>query len=241
MKRKIRELKTHGAAGPDGIRPQLLQQCVDELSPVLAMIGRKSLDTGNVPEEWRKANVVPIFKKGSKSSPANYRPVSLTCVCCKIIESIIKDDLVAHLRTNKLITPSQHGFTKNRSCATNLLEFMEEITREVDRGECVDVVYLDFAKAFDKVPTARLLKKLKAHRAEGKVAAWIKAWLTDRAQRVNVRGKFSSWRQVLSGVPQGSVLGDGLQCGLVPHHAPRHSQPRTCVPHGWHQAGGDRK
>ena len=152
VKKKIKELKPHGAAGPDGIRPRLLQECVEELAPVLAMIGRKSLDSGIVPEEWKKANVVPIFKKGKKSSPANYRPVSLTSVCCKIVESIIKDDLLQHLKSNKLIRSSQHGFTKNRSCTTHLLEFLESVTGEVDSGRSVDVVYLDFAKAFDQGP-----------------------------------------------------------------------------------------
>ena len=151
--------------------------------------------------------MLPIFKKGSKTSPGSYRPVSLTSVCCKVIESIIKDDLVRHLKTNSLINKSQHGFTKNRSCTTNLLEFLD-VTKEVDNRKNVNVVYLDFAKAFDKVPVpkVRLLNKLRAHRVEWNVAAWIEAWLTDRAQRVVVGGKFSSWRAVLSGVPQGSVL-----------------------------------
>ena len=112
----------------------------------------------------------------------------MTCVCCKIIESIVKDDLLDHLRRNKLIADSQHGFMKNRSCATNLLDFLEQVTKAVDSGKDVDVIYLDFAKAFDKVPTERLLRKLKAHGVEGQVAEWIKAWLTQRKQRVVIRG-----------------------------------------------------
>ena len=152
VKKKIKELKPHGAAGPDGIRPRLLQECVEELAPVLAMIGRKSLDSGIVPEEWKKANVVPIFKKGKKSSPANYRPVSLTSVCCKIVESIIKDDLLQHLNSNKLIRTSQHGFIKNRSCTTNLLEFLESVTKEVDSGRSVDVVYRTLPRRLTRSP-----------------------------------------------------------------------------------------
>ena len=192
MREKIQKLKEHSAAGPDEISPRVLKKCQNQLAPVLAMIFRKSMEQGAVPDEWKQANVVPIYKKGSKSAPGNYRPVSLTSVCCKLMESIIKDDIMQHLDKNKLINASQHGFMPGRSCTTNLLEFLEKVTLAADQGTPIDIVYLDFAKAFDKVPTARLMKKLRAHGIGGWVARWIEEWLTGRRQRVTVNGKKST-------------------------------------------------
>ena len=205
--KKIDKLKLKSAPGPEGITPKILKTFSEQISLPLSIIFQKSYDSGEVPADWKKANVTPIFKKGKKSLASNHRPVSLTPIPCKIMESIIKDDVTEYLETNSLINDTQHGFRQRRSCLTNLLEYTEEITKAFDSGQNIDMVYLDFAKAFDKVPIKRLLLKVRALGIDDKTAKWIEGWLKERMQRVVINGKFSHWILVTSGVPQGSVLG----------------------------------
>ncbi len=151
--------------------------------------------------------MIPIFKKGSKLKPCNYRPISLTSVPFKVMERIIVEKINAHFQKEKLFTPHQHGFLNGKSCTTNMLEYIDLLTTSIAKGQSVDVLCTDFAKAFDTVPHKRLLSKLKAYGIGDHLLAWIANFLSNRNQKV-VMGDFqSSRRKVLSGVPQGSVLG----------------------------------
>jgi len=146
LQTKIRKLRKEAAPGPDGITPRFLQEFEMELLTPLEILLNKSLSTAEVPAEWKAANVTPIFKKGAKGDVGNYRPVSLTSIPCKLLESVVKDRMMHHLLSNKLIRDTQHGFMPGRSCATNLVQFMDLVTKAVDEGQSVDIFYLDFAK-----------------------------------------------------------------------------------------------
>ena len=210
VRTKLSKLNPSKSAGPDNIHGKILKELSDQLNYPLSKIFNQSLNEGKIPTEWKLANVKPLFKKGSKNQVKNYRPVSLTSICGKTMERIIRDEIINHLEENFLISDKQHGFRSRRSCATQLIEIMEIWTNLLDKGIAVDCIYLDFAKAFDKVPHYRLLEKARAYGIRGKLLQWISDFLIGRTQRVKLNNVFSDSRDVLSGIPQGSVLGPTL-------------------------------
>ncbi|MCG8047766.1 MAG: reverse transcriptase family protein, partial [Candidatus Thiodiazotropha endolucinida] len=206
----LKDLNPYKSPGPDNIGPRVLKELADDVAPLLLLIYRKSLDTGEVPDDWRSANVTPVYKKGQKYLPENYRPISLTSICCKIMEHIIASKIMTHGEDNNILYPLQHGFRRGRSCETQLIEFVDDLSTNLEDGQQTDVLVMDFAKAFDKVCHSLLIHKLHHYGIQGKVNRWIQSWLTNRRQVVVVEGESSGSVSVESGVPQGSVLGPGL-------------------------------
>jgi hypothetical protein len=206
----LTNLNIYKAPGPDNISPRVLKNLAPSISPILADIFTTSYESGEVPEDWKQANVSPIFKKGNKGDAANYRPISLTCVCCKIMEHIITSNIMKHAKNQNILYEFQHGFRDQRSCETQLLEFVHDIVCNMQQGKQTDVLVMDFSKAFDKVGHQRLLHKLHHYGIQGNTNNWIRGFLTGRSQTVVLDGENSYRADVLSGVPQGSVLGPCL-------------------------------
>ena len=173
----LQNLDANKAPGPDGVHPLVLKHCSSELAPNLKVAFVQSLNTGNIPLDWLLANVTPMYKKGSKDLPVNYCPISLTSVCTKVMEHIYLS-IISHLNRNDVLSGNQHGFRSGYSCSTQPISLIEDLNFHMDYNVQIDIILLDFSKAFSTVPHRRLLKKLKFYHIENQVIHWIEKWLT---------------------------------------------------------------
>ena len=205
--KKLKKLKVNKSPGPDSVHPRIINELAETLSVPLVIIYNTSIRTKTLPMDWKHANVSVIFKKGSKTTPKNYRPVSLTSILCKTLESIVRDSIIEHMEMNNLFSKKQFGFITGRSTVLQLLHVLNIWIEILDQGGDLEVVYCDFMKAFDKVPHRRLIHKIEKYGITGNVLGWIESFLSDRTHCVVINNTKSHCAAVTSGIPQGSVLG----------------------------------
>ena len=207
VKEAIKDIPSYSAPGPDKLPAILLKECSEEIAEAIVMIWRRSVDTSEIPQMMKLQTIIPVYKKENKALPENYRPVSLTSHLIKIFGRIVRKQIIKHIEDNRLLSENQHAFRAGRSCLTQLLQHMDAVLKSLENNLNIDVVYLDFSKAFDYVDHNMLLKKVKQFGIKGKLYSWIESFITNRYQQVLVDGKLSSRERVVSGVPQGTVLG----------------------------------
>ena len=205
----LNNLNPFKAAGPDGVSSRFLKEFANQIVPGLTLVMQASLDQSQIPNDWRHALVAPVFKSGKndKSKAENYRPISLTSVSCKVMEHIIHSSIISHLDSTNVLTDTQHGFRKNRSCVSQLIMTVNDLAKSLNEAKQVDSILLDFSKAFDKVDHDKLCQKLEHYGIRGKAHSWVKNYLANRTQTVVINGENSESAPVVSGVPQGTVLG----------------------------------
>jgi ribonucleases P/MRP protein subunit RPP40 len=209
LKRRILALPQNSAPGPDEVSSALMRCCPHECSTILLRIFVESYQCGCLPDDWKSANVIPIHKgnRTPRSEISNYRPISLTSICCKLMEHILTSEMYAYLDSKSFFVDAQHGFRRRYNCETQLLEFVHSLASSYDASQQSDVIFLDFAKAFDKVCHSILISKVFQAGIAPKVCTWISDFLRTRKMQVYTEGVLSRPVSVLSGVPQGSVLG----------------------------------
>ena len=207
IEKLLKKINVSKSIGPDNISNVILKNCASQLAPGLSAIFQKSIDCGDLPEDWVNANISPVFKKGDVHLAENYRPVSLTSVSCKLLEHIICKHMLNHLEKNKILTNLNHGFRSGYSCETQLLVTLDELLHFNDKGLQTDIAILDFSKAFDTVPHEELLCKLESYGITGSLHEWLRTFLSKRHMQVVIEGEASEKVTVDSGVPQGTVLG----------------------------------
>ena len=180
----LTKLDTNKSAGPDQIPPYILKQCAKEVAPILQVIFNQSVNSGQLSSDWLMANITPVFKKGNRSCLTNYRPISLTSLCCKTLEHIIFHSIMEHLQINNVLIENQHGFRVDDSCQTQLISLVKDLLYAMDNQYQIDIILLNFTKAFDKFPHRHLLTKLLHYDIGGHTHKWIETWLTQRIQWV---------------------------------------------------------
>jgi hypothetical protein len=203
----ITKLKNNSSPGPDGISAVFLKKILAHIASPLCEVFSHSLAEGTLPDDWKTAHIVPIYKKGDPQQASNYRPVSLTSVIGKILEKIVRTQLLDFMLRNDVIPANQHGFLPKKSTVTNLLECLNDWTYNFDSKMATDVIYLDYSKCFDKVCHSKLLHKLEKYGITNQALQWLKGFLLDRKQYVRVNQSLSAAAEVKSGVPQGTILG----------------------------------
>jgi Reverse transcriptase (RNA-dependent DNA polymerase) len=209
VNKAIKHLRSKSKGGPDSIPPEFYKKCSLWLSEPLAYLFQASFDAGFLPPIWSIAYITPIYKKGDRTDPANYRPIALTCVMCKLMEAVIKEQLLSYLLQHSLISKHQHAFIRKHSTASNLLECVNDWTIALNCKQYVDVIYIDYARVFDSVVHSKLMLKLRQFGIHDKLLAWLQMFINNRTQCVIIENCFSAFRPVISGVIglQGSFLG----------------------------------